>query len=107
MPGEFVFLAELTEEQRQAICPVLSTMLSDFETQKAALDSELEALRRKLYQGLTPEEFDKLNRKIRRGDSLTADEQRFTVLNKESAVLNRNVHSVKTELIQGDRFCRE
>ncbi len=104
---EFIFLAELTDAERQAICPVLKGKLSDYQAQKTALDGELAPLRIKVYQGLTAEESDKLTRKMRRGEDLTADEQHLMVLNEKFATLDRNIQSIQNDLIQGDRFCRE
>ncbi|SPY07104.1 hypothetical protein [Oligella urethralis] len=107
MPSEFIFLAELTEEERQAVCPVLKGKLSDYQAQKSSLGSERDVLNSKVYQGLTAEESGKLSRKMRRGEGLTADEKRLMVLNEKLLVLNRNMYSIQNDLIQGDRFCRE
>ena len=104
---EFIFLAELTEDERQVVCPVLKGKLSDYQAQKSSLGSERDVLKSKVYQGLTVEESDKLTRKIRRGEGLTADEQRLMVLNEKLLVLDRNMDSIQNDLIQGDRFCRE
>jgi len=107
MPSEFIFLAGLTEEERQAVCPVLKGKLRDYQAQKSSLGSERDVLKSKVYQGLTAEESDQLTRKIRRGEGLTADEQRLMVLNEKSTTLDRNIYSIQNDLIQGDHFCRE
>ncbi|WOS38099.1 hypothetical protein RP300_01664 [Oligella urethralis] len=106
LPGEFIFMAELSVTDRQKICPAIQKKLSQLEQEQSVLRQKKEALENAVYAGLSDDEISTLRRKIRRGSDLTAEEQQYRDLSEETSLLGTRISSYR-DLLEGDDYCQK
>ncbi|WP_071059018.1 hypothetical protein [Pelistega sp. MC2] len=106
LPSEFIFMAELSATDRQKICPVIQEKLSQLEQEQTVLRKKEQLLLQVVNAGLSNVERAALQRKIRRGSDLTAEEQQYKDLSEETSLLGTRISSYR-DLLEGDDYCQE
>ncbi|WP_071059029.1 hypothetical protein [Pelistega sp. MC2] len=106
LPSAFIFMAELSATDRQKICPVIQEKLSQLEQEQTVLREKEQLLLQAVNAGLSDVERAALQRKIRRGSDLTAEEQQYKDLSEETSLLGTRISSYR-DLLEGDDYCQE
>lgn len=104
-PNAFIFMAELSDADRQIICPKIKDKLHQLEQEQSVLSQKEQALILALYAGLSLDEQSALQLKIRRGRDSTEQEQQYKALTEETSLLGTRIHGLRS-LLEGDDYCQ-
>lgn len=104
MPSEFVFMAELSEQDKKAFCPDLLNEVAEIKSHFAQVNKELSELRSSLYQGLAREQRDELRRKLARGKDLTEIQQKYNELSEQVSYMDKKIKFLET-ILSSEDYC--